>query len=171
MLVTSLLDARAVKARCDFIALVRVYLPRLRPAGRQYVALCPFHSERHPSFYAHMRGVWRCFGCQAGGDVFDFVMRVESCDFPRALQIVARFSGVARESEPRSGERPRAGVGASPKAALARPRLHSPDYERARIIAARIRMANDVASVALATDCEPDRTVKFSVCAGISTTR
>jgi DNA primase len=171
-------DARAVKSRCDFTALVRRYVPRLRPTGGQFIGRCPFHTERHPSFYAHPRGVWHCFGCGAGGDVFDFVMRAETCDFRRAVQIVARFSGVARESEPRSGERLRTRVGASPAAAK-RPRQYSPS-ERARIIAQleatedrsrRIRATNDAASAALATACEPDRTANFSICAGLSTTR
>jgi DNA primase len=168
MLIPSPLDARVVKSRCDFIALVRRYVPSLRAAGRQFGALCPFHSERHPSLYVHPRGIWNCFGCQAGGDVFDFVMRAEGCDFSRALQIVASFSGVARESEPRSGSRLRVRVEASSAAALARPGLHSPN-ERARIIAQldtteerlrRIRAANDAASAALATDCEPERLVR-----------
>jgi DNA primase len=130
-MIWQLLDARTAKSRCDFIALVREYLPRLRPAGRQYRSLCPFHQERHPSFYVHPRGVWHCFGCGAGGDVFDFIMRIETCNFCHALEIVARFSGVARESEAReAGERFRARVGASPAAAK-RPPLHSPQYSAA----------------------------------------
>lgn len=158
----SLLDARDLKGRCDFISAVRRYV-RLRRAGRQYVGLCPFHKEKHPSFYVEsQRKIFYCFGCGAGGDVFDFIMRVESCDFRQALQILAAFPGVARDSEPRSGERFGAGVGASPPAAK-RPALNSPD-ERARIVAQLdatekrlqgIRAANAAASAALATACEP----------------
>jgi len=110
------LDARTVKARADFVAIVSSYT-RLRRSGRQCVGLCPLHRERHPSFYVHPeQKVFYCFGCGAGGDLFAFLMRAESCDFLRALEIAASVPGVARESEPRSGERIRAGVGAKPLA-------------------------------------------------------
>ncbi len=109
------LDARQVKHRCDFVAIASRYM-RLRRAGRQYRGLCPFHQERHPSFYVEPeRKIFYCFGCGVGGDVFDFIMRIEGCDFLRALQVLDGFSsGVARESELRSSERFRAGVGAKP---------------------------------------------------------
>ncbi len=85
-------EARRVKQRCDFFAIASRYT-RLRRAGRQYVALCPFHSERHPSFYVELsRKVFYCFGCGVGGDVFDFIMRAERCDFSRALELVEKFS-------------------------------------------------------------------------------
>ena len=61
----------------------------LRKAGRQYVGLCPFHSERHPSFYVEPdRKLWNCFGCGLGGDVLSFVMRVEDCNFVSALRFL-----------------------------------------------------------------------------------
>lgn len=114
MIIPPPLDARAVKAGADFLAIAGRYT-RLRRAGRQYVGLCPFHSERHPSFYVEPeRKLFYCFGCGAGGDVFDFVMRAEGCGFLRALEIASSLPGGARESEPRSGERVRAGVGAKP---------------------------------------------------------
>lgn len=95
-----LLDARNVKARADFVCIASRYTS-LRRSRRQYVGLCPFHSERHPSFYVHPeKKIFYCFGCGAGGDLFDFVMRAEGCDFLGSLQLVAEFSsGVARESE------------------------------------------------------------------------
>ena len=115
------LDAREVKARADFVGIVSRYT-RLRRVGRQWGGLCPVHSERHPSFYVHLeKKVFYCFGCGAGGDVFDFVMWVERCDFLRALEIVASSPGVARESEPQSGSRVRAGVGAKPLGLRSRP--------------------------------------------------
>jgi hypothetical protein len=86
------LDARDVKARADLVAIAGRYT-RLRRAGRQFVGLCPFHSERRPSFYVEPeRKIWKCFGCGLGGDLFDFVMRAEGCDFPLALEIAAGFS-------------------------------------------------------------------------------
>src|SRR5215472_4609573 len=94
------LDARFLKARCDFLAIASRYT-RLRRTGRQYVGLCPFHSERHPSFYVEpKRKIWKCFGCERGGDLFSFLMLAENCDFLGALRIVAGFSGVASESVP-----------------------------------------------------------------------
>lgn len=103
-------DARTVKARADFFAIASRYM-RLRRAGRQYVGLCPFHSERHPSCYVHPhKNIFYCFGCGRGGDVFDFVMLAESCDFLEALRIVNEFSeggGPRERAERASGfERP-----------------------------------------------------------------
>lgn len=128
------LDARTVKSRADFFAVASRYM-RLRRAGRQFVGLCPFHSERHPSCYIEpQQKIWKCFGCGAGGDLFDFVMLAESCDFLEALRIVADFSlGVARESDPRSGSRSRAGVGASP--GLAKQGISHSRESRAKILA------------------------------------
>jgi hypothetical protein len=93
------LDARGVKSRADFFALASLYT-RLRRAGQQFVGLCPFHSERHPSFYIHPeKKSFYCFGCGAGGDVFDFVMRIEHCDFSRAMRLVADFSRVVSRAK------------------------------------------------------------------------
>lgn len=120
-------DARELKSRVDFVALAGRFT-RLRRSGRQFVGLCPLHIERHPSFFVDSRR-WYCFGCCRGGDVFAFVIAATGCTFQRALEIVhafssGDFSGVAAESEPRSGERFRGGVGASPgRAVFARP-LH-----------------------------------------------
>ena len=66
MIIPPLLDARQEKQRCDFLALVSRYTP-LRRAARQYVGLCPFHAERHPSFYVEPdRKVFHCPVCEAG---------------------------------------------------------------------------------------------------------
>src|SRR6185503_6952003 len=56
---------------------------------------CPFHSEKTPSFNVHPgKGLFKCFGCGAGGSIFDFVMRIEGCGFPEAVRIVAQKSGI-----------------------------------------------------------------------------
>jgi hypothetical protein len=87
------LNVREVKARADFVALASRYT-RLRRSGRQLVGLCPFHPERHPSFYVEpQRKIWKCFGCGAGGDLFTFLMAAEGCDFRRVLEIAAGASG------------------------------------------------------------------------------
>ena len=157
-----ILDPGEVKRSADFVAIVSHYT-LLRRAGRQFVGLCPFHSERTPSFYVDpQRKLYKCFGrCDAGGDIFDFIMRAEQCSFPDAVRIVV---GVARESEPRSGERLRAGEGGlAPLARTART-LPSPlsaredavarlDATEARLVA--VRAANDAAAAEFATACEP----------------
>ncbi|MBW7915179.1 MAG: DNA primase [Trueperaceae bacterium] len=68
----------------------------LKPAGRgQLKGLCPFHSEKTPSFHVHVdRGYFYCFGCHAKGDVFDFVMRTQSLGFPDALRLLGARAGV-----------------------------------------------------------------------------
>lgn len=154
-----LLDPREVKRHCDFVAIVSRYT-KLHRAGRQFVGLCPFHAERTPSFYVDpQRKLFKCFGrCDAGGDVFGFIMRVEQCDFSRALRIVA---GVARESEPRSGERLRTREGGvAPSAREAGASISR--NERDRLLAAldatgarlkAIRATNEAAF--RATACEP----------------
>lgn len=103
------LDARDVKSRADFVAIASRYT-RLRRAGRQFVGLCPFHRERHPSCYFHPeKKLFHCFGCGAGGGLFDFVMRAEGCGVHEAVRIVAdRPRG--SERGPRSGPRERRGL-------------------------------------------------------------
>lgn len=114
------LDAREVKSRADFFAIASRYM-RLRRAGRQYVGLCPFHSERHPSCYVHpQKNIFYCFGCNRGGDIFDFVMLAESCAFPEALRIVSGFSSGGSERGPRSGLSERRGLPPG-RAVFARP--------------------------------------------------
>jgi DNA primase len=61
------------------------YLP-LRRAGKELTACCPFHADKHPSFFVNEeKGLFHCFGCQASGDVFDFVMKLNGFSFREAL--------------------------------------------------------------------------------------
>ncbi len=67
----------------------------LRRAGRNHVGLCPFHAEKTPSFtVSEERGMFHCFGCGAGGNVFGFLMRLESLAFPEVVERLARRYGV-----------------------------------------------------------------------------
>ena len=84
-----------IKGRLDILDLVSGYA-QLQRSGRSYKAICPFHTERTPSFFVFPeRQSWRCFGaCAVGGDVFSFLMRIENVDFSEALKRLARQAGV-----------------------------------------------------------------------------
>ena len=70
----------------------------LRPSGSRFIGLCPFHSERHPSFGINpSKNLWYCFGCGAGGDVIAFVMELEHCSFREAVSILAARFGISME--------------------------------------------------------------------------
>jgi DNA primase len=89
-----------IKQRIDIVDFISRYTP-LKKAGTTYKGLCPFHSERTPSFvvFPHT-GTWHCFGaCSTGGDLFGFLMRKENLEFREALQILAREAGVSLEDE------------------------------------------------------------------------
>jgi DNA primase len=92
-----------VRSRADIVEIVGAHV-RLRRSGRNFTGLCPFHDEKTPSFSVSAeRGFFHCFGCGAGGTVFDFVMRIEGLTFPEALQTLARRCGVTLpppENEP-----------------------------------------------------------------------
>src|SRR5580765_6216819 len=81
-----------IRAAADIVAVVSDYVT-LRKAGTSYKGLCPFHSEKSPSFTVHRdRGFFHCFGCGAGGDVFKFVELQEKVGFTDAVkQLAARF--------------------------------------------------------------------------------
>src|SRR5579871_635004 len=84
-----------IRARADIADIIGAHV-RLKRTVRNLVGLCPFHNEKTPSFSVNAeRGFFHCFGCGAGGSVFDFVMRTEGLSFPEAIESLARRYGVA----------------------------------------------------------------------------
>ena len=89
-----------VKQKTDIVGIIGQYVA-LKKAGRNLVGLCPFHSERNPSFFVYPeQQSWHCFGCNTGGDVFSFIMKKESLDFGEALRLLAQRSGVTLPARP-----------------------------------------------------------------------
>ena len=87
--------AQTVKQQADIVKVIESYI-RLRKAGAQrFTGLCPFHKEKTPSFSVHAgQQFFYCFGCQATGDVFSFVGKIENVGFPEAVRIVAQKCGI-----------------------------------------------------------------------------
>jgi len=87
-------DLDEIRRRADIVEVVSPYV-RLRKAGRRLVGLCPFHKERTPSFTLDPEtGLWHCFGCKAGGDLFRFVEMIEKVPFAEAVELLARRLGL-----------------------------------------------------------------------------
>jgi DNA primase len=88
-------DIAAVKAATDLVAVVSQYTQG-KQVGRRFVALCPFHAEKSPSFSVNREdGLFFCFGCQKSGDTISFVREVEHLDFVGAVEWLAARNGIA----------------------------------------------------------------------------
>ena len=94
-----------VRSAVDVVALISESVP-LKRAGRKFRGLCPFHAEKTPSFYLDdEKGLFYCFGCQTGGDVFKFVMLRENVEFLEAARLLARRAGVPIPEQRGGGQR------------------------------------------------------------------
>ncbi len=83
-----------IKQRLDVAEVIGEYVS-LKQAGKYLKALCPIHHEKTPSFMVdRSNGIWHCFGCGKGGDVFSFVQEMEGTDFPETLRLLAKKANV-----------------------------------------------------------------------------
>lgn len=83
-----------LKSRCDIASIISSYI-NIKPSGTNYKGLCPFHGEKTPSFYINTsKQIYKCFGCGEGGDVINFVMRIENLDFMDAVKLLANRCGI-----------------------------------------------------------------------------
>ncbi|MHC4607930.1 MAG: DNA primase [Planctomycetota bacterium] len=88
-----------VQRSVDIYEVVSGYIP-LKRSGSNYKGLCPFHDEKTPSFMVHPeRQIFKCFGCQKGGNVFGFVMAMENIEFPEAIRMLAERVGISVKYE------------------------------------------------------------------------
>jgi DNA primase len=88
-----------IRSRVDIVEMVGQWV-KLKRAGENWKGLCPFHSEKTPSFTVNpKKGIFHCFGCKAGGDAFSFLRKQERLDFPEAVRALAERTGVALPTE------------------------------------------------------------------------
>lgn len=88
-----------IRSRVDIVELVGQWV-KLKRAGENWKGLCPFHTEKTPSFTVNpKKGIFHCFGCKAGGDAFSFLRKQERLDFPEAVRALAERAGVELPTE------------------------------------------------------------------------
>ena len=96
-----------VRRRANIVEVVSDFVS-LRKAGKNHLGLCPFHSERTPSFTVNEeKGIFHCFGCRAGGTVFNFLMKASQMSFPEAVRAMAKRYGVSLPTRELSEEEKR----------------------------------------------------------------
>ncbi len=84
-----------IRAAVDIVDVVNRFV-NLKKAGQNWKGLCPFHTEKTPSFMVNeKKGIFHCFGCGVGGDAFGFLMRQDKLSFPEAVRALAKQAGVA----------------------------------------------------------------------------
>lgn len=87
-------EVSQIRQKIDIVPLISEYVT-LKKMGRNFKGLCPFHTERTPSFVVSPeRQIFHCFGCNVGGDVFSFLMQYEKLEFVEALRMLAKRAGV-----------------------------------------------------------------------------
>jgi len=93
-------SVQKVKSRLGIVEVVGSYVD-LKRSGKNYKAICPFHTEDTPSFMVSPElGIYKCFGCGVSGDIFSFVQEIEGVNFYEALKKLADKAGVELEKVP-----------------------------------------------------------------------
>lgn len=83
-----------IKSRTDIVKVISDYI-RVQQSGINYKGLCPFHGEKTPSFYINTsKQIYKCFGCGEGGDVINFIMKIENLEFMDAVKLLAKDCGI-----------------------------------------------------------------------------
>ena len=92
--------------RNDIVDVVSSYVPLTKRSGSNLFGLCPFHSEKTPSFSVSPdKQIYHCFGCGKGGSVINFIMEIENLSFPEAVEFLARRAGMEMPEEQGDGSR------------------------------------------------------------------
>lgn len=102
-----------IRHQADLVEVISEYVP-LKKTGSNYKGLCPFHSEKTPSFVVSpAKQIFHCYGCGAGGNVFTFLMQQEKYTFPEAIQVLAKRLGIqiSEQSEPKATQQLRRSEG------------------------------------------------------------
>jgi DNA primase len=93
MILSSTIDE--IRSKADILQIVGEYVP-LKKRGKNYLGLCPFHSEKTPSFtVSPEKQIFHCFGCNEGGNVFAFLMKIENVSFSEAVELLGERVGIA----------------------------------------------------------------------------
>lgn len=123
--------AQEVKAAADIVTVVGAHVQLRRQGGERYVGLCPFHSEKTPSFSVHAGlQIYKCFGCGKSGDVYSFLMEIQGLTFVEALKTLADQQG---KRMPRRGRGPGADAAARKRAALYKIHEIAQEFYRGRL--------------------------------------
>ncbi len=98
-------DIDRIRETVDLVDLISE-VTKVKKSGRTFMAVCPFHEEKTPSMSVdRARGLYHCFGCGKGGDLFSFVQETQGLDFSEALELLARKAGVTLTRDPGEAKR------------------------------------------------------------------
>ncbi|UCB47352.1 MAG: DNA primase, partial [Spirochaetota bacterium] len=94
-----------IKNQVNIVEIIGEFVP-LKRTGQNYKALCPFHTEKTPSFIVNpQKGIFHCFGCGVGGNVFNFLMKFKGIGFPDAVRLLGERVGVHIKTDGEGGEK------------------------------------------------------------------